>query len=255
MDGYMIKLRNLAPVLLLALAPAAFAEDYRFEVTGAFDRDSLDGFGDIDTVTLSGTWYFKSVSTDGVPLAEAAFLGRASNLNVMAARSEFFFGPHLDNQAARVEYYVPGTMFYASAGLLRNETLFILDNNARTLRDDRWFGSLGVTPLDGLLVTTEFDEDGYDPNIHARHVGKLPNGHFYAGGVSLVDPDRGDLAFGLDFDYYLDDTTSLGAGYDDAGSRIELRAEKFFSKNWAAGITAFDADGSDGFGVHLTWRH
>src|SRR5262245_32069582 len=98
MDGYMTKLRNLATELLVALAPAAaLADDYQWEVKGAYDRDLPDDdfFGEPDTVSLTGTWYFKPVSTEGVPLAEAAYLGRASSLSAIAARFELF-GAHLN---------------------------------------------------------------------------------------------------------------------------------------------------------------
>ena len=253
----MTRSRTLMSLLLLALAPAASsADDYRLQITGAFDRATPDNFpGDLDTLNLSAAWFFAPVSTDGVPLAEAAFLGRASSLNAVVSRVEVF-GTHLNAQAAGVSYYLPDTMFYARVGAQRVETAIGLSSTAVvTEYDTQWVGALGLAPLDGLLVTTEFDEDGYDPNITARYVGKLPNSHFYAGSVSIVEPDFGDTYIAVDFDYFLDDSTSLGAGYSDRDERLELRAEKFFSPNWAAGVSAFTADRVDGFGVHVTWRH
>ena len=124
-----------------------------------------------------------------------------------------------------------------------------------TEHNTTWSGALGIAPLDGLLLTTDFQEHGYDSNITARYVGKLPNNHFYAGSVNLADNDDFGTTFGLDFDYYFDDSTSLGMGFDDVGNRWELRGEKFFSKSWAAGVSAYTADRIDGFGVHVTWRH
>jgi hypothetical protein len=259
MDGYMTKLRRLVPALMLALVPAAtLADDYRLEVRGNFDRDQPAGevFDDVDILSVSGTWYFKPVSTDGVPLAEAAFLGRASSVSAIVARFDSFFGEHLNVQAANVGFYFPESIFFASAGFSRGQQVTAV-NSTITQKEyfTTWFGSLGVAPLDGLLISTRFQEHGYDPNITARHVGKLPNGRFYAGSVSIVDPDQGDTSFGLDFDYFFDESTSLGTGYEDGGDRWELRAEKFFSGNWAAGVSAYTADGMDGFGVHLTWRN
>ncbi|MEO8019644.1 MAG: hypothetical protein ABI769_17675 [Pseudomonadota bacterium] len=246
-------------VVLLALLPAAsLADDYRVEVKGTFDRDMPDGdgpLGDPDTTTLSGTWYFAPVATDGVPLAEASFLGRASSLSAIAARFEVF-GTHLNAQAANVSYYIPGTMFYAGAGVSHQQDVTAV-NSTTVLKEynSTWFGTVGVAPLDGLLVTTNFQEGGYDPNVTARYVGKLPNAHFYAGSVGVVDPDQGDRSFRLDFDYYLDESASLGIGYADGDDRLELRAEKFFSRSWAAGVSAYTADSSKGFGVHVTWRN
>jgi hypothetical protein len=258
MDGYMAKLRTLVPALLLALAPAAaFADDYRFEVKGGFDRDVPDGDSyDINTTTLSGNWYFNPVSIDGVPLSEAAFLARSSYLSAIVARFDGFVDTDQNALAASVGYYIPGTMFFVSGGASRVENVYGVSSTLVLKRyDTNWFGTLGIAPLDGLLISTNFHEDGYDPNITAKYVGKLPNDHFYAGSVSLVDPEFGDTSFGLDFDYYFDESSSLGAGYDHVGDRWEMRAEKFFSKSWAAGVSAYTADGVDGFGVNVMWRH
>ena len=98
---------------------------------------------------------------------------------------------------------------------------------------------------------TTFPQYGYDPNITARYVGKLPNNHFYAGSVTTADTGYGETAYGLDFDYCFDDSTSVGVGFDGGGDHFtlmpassmavaaELRAEKFFSKSWAAGVSAY----------------
>ena len=245
-------------LLVLAAAPAAaLADDYRFDAQGAFDwyQPSDDFFGDADTTNLTGTWYFAPVSTTDVPLAEAAFLGRSSRVSAVLARYELF-GEHLNAQAASVGYYFPGTMFYASAGVQRIETLTALSSTfVQTEYDTAWFGQLGIAPLKGLLLTTSFQEDGYDPNITARYVGKLPNSHYYAGSVSLVEPDWGDTSFGLDFDYYFDHTASVGIGYADGAERWELRAQKFLSESWALGASVSTDDFGDGFGIRLTWRH
>ena len=258
MDGYMTKLRNLAPLLLLAFAPAAaLAEDYRFEVKGSYkDGDSGYHNVDSDSLALSGTWYFAPVTTDGVPRSEAAFLGHASSLSALVAQLDVL-GTTLDAEAVSVDYYLPGTMFYFGAGASREEFITALSSTfVETDYDTTWFGTLGIAPLAGLLITTSFTDEDYDPNVTARYVGKLPNDHFYAGSVSMVDPDRADPSFALDFDYYLDNSTSLGVGYTDAFfDRWEIRGEKFFSKSWAVGVSASTSDGDDGFGINVTWRH
>lgn len=255
----MTKLRSLAPVLLLALAPAAaFADDYRLEVKGSFARDSPEGdfFDDVDTTTLSGTWYFKPVSTDGVPLSEAAFLGRSSFLSAIVARFDGFFETHLNAQGANAGFYIPETIFFVGGGASRGQAVTAV--NSTIVQKEyftSWFGTVGVAPLDGLLVSTHIEEGGYDPNVTARYVGKLPNSHYYAGSVNIIDPDGGDVSYGIDFDYYFDDSTSLGVGYAHGGDTFELRAERFFSKSWAAGVSAYTSDGQDGFGFNVSWRH
>src|SRR6187549_1729337 len=150
MDGFMTKLRSLAAALLFALAPAAaLADDYRFEVKGTFDRLSTDD--NFDIAALAGTWYFAPVSTDNVPLAEAAFLGRASSLSAVAAQAEFL-GTHTNAQRASVGYYIPGTMFYAGAGVSHDEDIYLFSSTTvLTEYRTNWSGTLGIAPLDGLL--------------------------------------------------------------------------------------------------------
>jgi hypothetical protein len=252
----MTKLRSLAPILLVALAPAAaFADDYRFEVKGTYNRDIPDSdfFDDVDHTTLSGTWYFKPVSTDGVPLAEAAFLGRSSYLSALVAQFDSFVDTHLYAQSASVGFYIPETIFFVSGGAARGQGVTAI-NPTRKEYFTRWFADVGVAPLDGLLLTSHLEEGGYTPNITARYVGKLPNSHYYAGSVNIVEPDGGSTSYGVDFDYYFDDTASLGVGYDHGGDTFELRAQKFFSKNWAVGASGYTADGQKGFGLNVTWR-
>jgi hypothetical protein len=249
----------MLPLLLGGLASVACADEYRWQARGSFDRayDSGPYFADSNALALSGSWYFAPVRTDGVPLAEAAFLGRASSLSAMVARLDVF-DTDLDAQGLNVSWYLPGNWLYASVSATRSEFITALSSTFVVKeKDTNVYGTLGITPIDGLRITTNIDEDGYDPNLSARYVGKLPNGHFYAGGASIVDADFGDTAFGLDFDYYLDETASLGVGYGDDGFQEtwELRAEKFFAKSWAVGASAYTNDYGDGFGLHVTWRH
>jgi hypothetical protein len=264
----MTKLRALAPAFLLALAPAAsIADDYSFEIRGSFDNQNAKSDGDtsadVNVARLGGTWYFAPVSTDNVPLAEAAYLGHASFLSGGIAGSNTL-GTTLGAQDMNVGYYIPGTMFYAAAGVAHQEDILAISQSfVQTEYRTSWFGKLGVTPLDGLLVTTDFREHGYDPNLTARYVGRLPNDHFYAGSVNYTDADTylNDATYGVNFDYYFDDSASLGAGYESGGDlfagddRFEIRAEKFFMKDWAAGVSVYTADRSNGVGFHVTWRH
>ena len=115
-------------------------------------------------------------------------------------------------------------------------------------------GTFGVTPIDGLLVTTDFDEDGWDPNATARYVGKLGNDHYYAASIGVVDPDEGDLDIGLGFDYFLDHTFSFGGGYGSGSDTFSVRAEKFFMPNFAVGGRIYTEDNGDGLGAFMKWR-
>ena len=242
--------RKLVPSFLaVALAGgsmSAFADDYRGEVTLTGDRTNPDGNApDVDTFTALGTYYLAPVRTDGLPLAEAAFLGRSSYVSAAAAHVDF--GPDdADFYAANIGYYMPNTIFFGRLGVARSEFTGGGDTNFN--------GTFGITPLDGLLLTTNFDEHGWDPNISAKYVGKMANSHFYSITASAVDPDQGDTDVGLAFDYYLDTTFSVGAGYGSAADSWSLRAQKFFTKNFAVGGHLTTSDDGDGFGASVTWH-
>jgi len=246
----MISSRKLVPSLLaLTLAGSgmsAFADDYRGEVTLTGDRTNPDGnFDDVTTLTALGTYYLAPVRTDGLPLAEAAFLNKSGYVNAGAAHVDV--GDSDANfYAANIGYYMPNTIFFGRLGVARSEFGGGNDTNVN--------GTFGITPFAGLLLTTSFDEDGWDPNISARYVGKMANAHYYAISASAVDPDRGETDVSLDFDYYLDNTFSVGAGYGSAADDFSLRARKFFTPRFAVGGHVSTGDDGDGFGANVTWR-
>jgi len=238
--------------LLLAAAlgcSAAMADDYRFELGASYDRAIIDEdlSDDADIFSIGGTFYLKPVPTDGVPLSEAAFLHRSSFVAAQIARVDFG-GENFDLLGASFGYYIPNTMFYGRIGVTK------ADEDIGNADDTNVNGTFGVTPLDGLLVTTDIDEDGWDPNATAKYVGKLGNQHYYAASVSVVDPDEGDLDIGVGFDYYLDHTFSVGGGYGSGSNTFSARAEKFFRPDFAVGGRIYIDDNGDGIGVFVKWR-
>jgi hypothetical protein len=243
-------IRNLTvPACLgaMALPLAATADDYRAQVDLSFDRALFDGddLPDADVLGIGGTYYFEPVKTDGLPLAEAAFLNRSSFVAAGIARSELG-DEKIDIFGAGGGYYLPNTIFYGELNYTYADD-FGGDQ-------DRFSAALGVTPIDGLLVTTYFDEDGWDPNARAKYVGKLPNAHFYAASIDVVETDDDDFEFGLGFDYYFDPTFSAGIGLSEHFTI--LRAEKFFTPSFSLGahIDIGDDEVGDGFGARVSWR-
>jgi hypothetical protein len=249
MAKLMADLRKLSPILLAAVLACgvARADDYRWELAGSFDHVGFDDSPDADIVSVRGTFYLKPVSTDGLPLAEAAFLGRSSFVDAALSRLDFA-GENADLFDANFGYYIPNTMFYARIGVVKVDEDVGLDDD--TLVN----GSFGITPIDGLLVSTDFDEDGWDPNATAKYVGKMGNDHYYAASISVHDPDEDDLDIGLNFDYYLDHTLSIGGGVSSGSDNVTIRAEKFFMTNFAVGGRIYFGDDGDGLGATVKWR-
>jgi hypothetical protein len=239
-------LPSLLAISLACGGASALADDYRAEVTLLGDRTEPDGdFPHIDQFAALGTYYLAPVRTDGLPLAEAAFLNRSSFVRGAAVRSEIGDGK-IDIFSASLGYYMPDTIFFGRLGVSYADDF---DGDQTNIN-----GSFGITPLDGLLLFTNFDEHGWDPNVTAKYVGKMANSHFYAITASAVDPDEGDTSVSLDFDYYLDNTFSVGAGYGSASDDFSLRAQKFFTPSFAVGGHLSTGDDGDGFGANVTWR-
>ena len=242
--------RKAAALLCGLLAGAAAqADDYRFELNASFDRASFDDdIPDVDILSVAGTFYLKPVPTDGVPLAEAAFLHRSSFVNAGVSRVDVG-GEHAEVFGANFGYYIPNTIFYGRIGVTKFDDDFGFDD------DTTVNGSFGIAPFDGLLVYTDFDEDGWDPNVTARYVGKFDFGNYYAASISVADSDDDDVDVGASFDYFFDHTFSVGAGL--SSDRFEVRAEKFFMPNFSVGGRIYSQDedaGGDGFGAFVKWR-
>jgi hypothetical protein len=247
----MISFRTLAPLgiaaTLVFASSAGFADDYRAEVRLSGEHVNLDDeSSDIDLFSATGTYYLEPVRTDGLPLAEAAFLGRSSFAAVGAARSEFGDGK-IDIFAASLGYYMPDTIFYGRLGFTYLDDFSPGDRSI-------FNGTFGVTPFDGLLVSTDFDEDGWDPNVTAKYVGQMANSHFYAASISAVDPDEGDTAVGVNFDYFLDTTFKVGGGFNSGDDRFSVRAEKFFTPSFAVGGSLYTGDDANGISASVAWR-
>jgi len=249
----MTSLRGISLPLCIAAAftcADARADDYRFELEPAAGHltieqdDSPDV--DLDQVGVGGTYYFKPVPTDGLPLAEAAFLNRSSYLGAEAVRSELG-DEKIDIFRASVGYYIPDTMFFARLGYTYLDDFSPGDQS-------RFDGTFGITPFDGLLVSTDFDEDGWDPNATAKYVGMFGNGHWYAASIRVVDPDDDDIIVGADFDYFFDPTFSVGVGADSDFDTLEVRTENFFTPGFSLGGRAFFTDAGDGFAASVKWR-
>jgi hypothetical protein len=241
--------RNLSvqifAVVGLAASAAVVADDFRVQVQAAYDTIEFDDIDDdADVFSATGTFYFKPVPTDGVPVGEAAYIARSSYVDVKAS-SVSLGGEDADAFAADVGYHFTNSIFFARVGVVQTDTSG--DD------DTTWNGTLGIVPIPRLFFGTDFTEDNYDPNLTARYAGQLANSHWYAASISLVDPDDDDTDVGLEFDYYFDGF-KLGGGYHSASDLWTVRAEFGLPHGFALLGRYYTDDGSEGFGLQLTWR-
>lgn len=228
-----MKLKTLVATMALTCASSvALAQNYNFEVGVNYTDIDRDVGGSDDSFGVYGKYYFQEVRPGNNPLAEAAFINRSSNAYVVG-------GDDLDVVTAGVEFYVPDTIFYGAAEIRRE------DYDGQSTEND-WGVRLGLTPLAGLLVWTQYyDEPGYDANIHAKYVMPLGGGNFLNVEGGYTDGDNNDV-FEIAGDFYFDRTFSVGAGYtdNDYDDGFMLRTRKFFTPEISGELefTKWDSD-------------
>ena len=232
----------------LAVSTAAQADDFRIQAQLAYDQVDFDDLDeDADVISATGTFYFKPVPTDGVPVGEAAYIARSSYADVTGQWVELG-DEDADAFAANVGYHFTDTalsMLFARVGVVQTD---ISGDD-----DTTWNGTLGIVPIPRLFFGTDFTEDDWDPNLTARYAGKLANDHWWAGSISVADPDEDDTDVGVEFDYYFP-SFKVGGGFNTGGDFWTVRAEAGLPHGFALLGRVFGDDGSEGFGLTLTWR-
>jgi hypothetical protein len=233
-----MKLKLIVAAFGLVTSAIAGAESYQADVGLAAQRTDSDGINsDQKMYELTGQYFFNAVRTDNLPLAEAAYLGKNSNVFAGVDHIPKQNG-HSDAQiyAAGAEFFIPENFLYVMAGGLH------VDGSGDTYND--WFTTVGITPIDGLLVTTTYShEEGYDANIHAKYVTAVGD-QFVNLEAGVTDGDK-DTEYVIGGDFYFDRTFSVGAEYsdsDDFGKSYTVRTTKFFTENISGSLAYTDAD-------------
>ena len=224
----------IASALLSALAITGTAHAYQAEVgasAGLIDPDNGSSSGSFG---VDGTYYFNPVQTRNAPLAEAAFLDRASNVN-----AKYQYDEVGDDERHRygigAEVFVPNSDFYLSGNVGRDDVKFDRGGDF----DETVYGAeVGYLPAPGLLLALGvkgYDEkdgkDGADPTVRAKYVTQVGGNDINLEAYGAF----GDLdEYRVKGDYYLDKTLSVGADYynNDLTNRDEwgISAKKFLNQ-------------------------
>lgn len=263
---------KLLPAITAAVgivtAPFAFAATYQSEMSANYaDIDVSDDSEEGYFIGLEGTYYFAPVDTANHPLAEAAFIEKASNAYLNLGNYEFKdTGDRLDiyQRTLGVDFYIPNSLFYVGAGVNEYKSKYTWPSDEYSNAgsdsskwDSEWFVKAGIAPVTGLLVWSEFTEDvdvSDEWNINGKYVIPLSGeqalnieASYEKSDVSYVD----DIIAGA-VDYYLDRHLSLGAGFInssfDSASDNEsttdyfVRARNFFTDNISAELSYIDGD-------------
>lgn len=272
--------RILLATLLTSICQSAYSatsQSHRGELELQYLNSDVDG----KAGQLGFTWYFEPVSTYykklfkktlNRPYAEAAFLGRASNVSVDYKLqrfddlseidiTEYGFDPseltepeddHLDLSDSKIsiEYYVPDSIFYVGVHYHRL-TLETTEYNSTDLTENTWGLTGGILLAENLLITTSYREDrDYEPNLRAKYVAELGNGsgvNFLASYTRLdkdsesdeliegdVVKNTNDSIVALSADYYFSQEFSIGTGLIYAEKTgYEFRTQYFFTEKLA----------------------
>ena len=90
----MFKKLALATALLAGLSTA---HAYQFEINGGYENTDLEESSDLDTFFINGKYYLNGVQVKNAPLAEAAFLAKASNIGLGYVNSNLDVTDKLSN--------------------------------------------------------------------------------------------------------------------------------------------------------------
>ena len=256
----------IASALLSALAVTGTANAYQAEVGAAAAYVDPDNGGSGNAFGVDGTYYFNPVQTRNAPLAEAAFLDRASNVSAQATFADR--GDVDDNTyGVGAEIFIPNSDFYLSGNISQNETELFNGLGQKYDFDTTYYAAeVGYLPAPGLLIAAGLkgydndNDDGVDPTLRAKYVTTLSNGKDInlEAGAAFGDLDEYNLAA----DYFIDKTLSVGADYHNNDltdqSEFGVNARKFINQQVSLeGRVGFGEVGNNdynSFGVAAKYR-
>lgn len=246
-----MKLKLIFAATVLATSGLAIADSYQSEVGASAARWDADGINSsLNNYEVNGKYYFNLVKTDNLPLAEAAYLGKNSNAFLAASRN-YGHGYLGDGKSysGGVEVYIPENFLYIKVEGIHQRYEGDSDSSA--------FTTIGLTPFDGLRLTTSWNSDeSYHANIDAKYVTALGNGQYINVEASFADTDGNGTYKAIGGDYYFDNTFSVGAEVsdDDFGTNYSVRTRKFFTEQFSGDLSYADTDLGNAIALGVNYR-
>jgi hypothetical protein len=267
------------------------ANAYQTEVNGSYEHTEIEE-GKINTVTLSGQYYFNPVETRNAPLAEAAFLDKASNLGLGYSYSkikdddEDLVDFQFNTLGLESEIFIPDSQFYVSGALHRtNVKATVHGLGSESDNGNGYEFEAGFLPINGLLFAVgvaDFSESmnpvkiakyGFVTNfsnaavvsgenddtavsLRAKYVSEI-GGYYTNFEAQTYIGD--ETTYRLGADLYLDPTLSIGLSFadstaDDSDSIFNIRAQKFITSQFALGVGYTTVEDVDSYGINGTFR-
>ena len=226
----------IASLITLASSSVA-AQDYQFEIGAEYEaNDAASAAG------ILGQAFFSKVETEGHALRESAYMERKSNIYASYVNEDYDgFG---SENATRIggELYIPKAYLFLGA-------------QYTTAGDGDWGLTLGVTPIEGLRITTQYwDEPGYDFNLQGKYVADLAGGDAINVELGYYDGEVDDTV-SLEFDYYFGPSLSLGAIIaNTVDTDYTIKAEKFFADRFSVNASYMFGEYDDTWGIGAAVR-
>jgi hypothetical protein len=266
----MLKKLALATALLAGLGTA---HAYQAELNVGYENTDFDDLsGDLDTFFINGKYYLNGVQVKNAPLAEAAFLDKASNIGLGYANASGDGDEDIDVFGVSGEFFIPNTQFYVSGVI--NQVDFGDDDNTG------YAFEVGYLPINGLLLAVGAADENVDPvqvvnygfvpnllnavtvgddtavSLRAKYVTQIGNHYTNFEGLTYFGDET---TYRLAADLYIDPTLGVGVSIadsteDNSDTIFGLRAQKFFTPTIAAGLNYTTTDGVDSFGINGTFR-
>lgn len=248
----------LATAIAVLSSSAVYAQDYQFEVSGAYINGDQNGFNyDYDGYGLNAQLHLDKVDTSKGPLNEAAFLDKSSFVDLSWSTID----PDVSG-ADSIDTVNVGGRFVTGQNI-------IIEANYTDFDDDSGMNSaikvgVGTYINDTMDVVASYqsddsdddDSDSYTFSADLHGLQKLEGETSVAfdAGLAYTDQD-GESAYGIGAgaDYYLNNALSIGAGvafltaddYDE--STIDIRANYFVTPIARVGV-AYVSQGQDADG-------
>ncbi|MEQ1343269.1 putative porin [Acinetobacter seifertii] len=278
-------------LLALFTTVCAFnANAYQTEVGTMYEFTDMDG-GEVNSFGINGKYYFNPVETKNYPLAEAAFLNKASNIGAGYTYSKVeddqdYAKLEYNSVGVAGEYFIPNSQFYLSGAFNRTKREVTVNNYGSADESGNGYAlEVGFLPIDGLLVAAGVADlsESFDPiqaakygfltsftnattvtgedddkavTLRAKYVTQIGNFYTNFEGQTYIGDET---TYRLGADIYLDPTLSIGASFanstaDDSDTIFSVRAQKFFTPQVAVGLSYTTVDDADSFGINGTFR-
>lgn len=242
----MFKTSTMIAGLGLALSATAYADTYNWEA-GAI----ISG-GDVDGVAAGGSYFLDSVDDSNGPLGEAAFIDRASQVNIFIGENEVDeFETDYFSLSGR--YVVKDAGWIFDAGYVRQEPEN-LEVDAFNIGVGKYIAPNTTLVLNYLRTDVENIGDADTYGVDIEHLANFgDNAVKFWGSYAYVDPDGGDDAdlFSAGATWYPCKMLGIGASYsftEQEGGDVDefgISAE-YFLTNRVALTLAYNQAEADG---------